>query len=212
VKWLTHPSEFTVNKLEVLNEARKVGLKTPQTYICSTKSELINFIKEHKRIITKDINKPLFFYNKNLYYNTITKEVTKSIINKLPKNFTPSFFQCLIEKQFEIRVFYLDGNLYSMAIFSQNDSKTSIDFRDYNLQKPNRFVPYIVPENIRSKIVNLMKRLKLTTGSIDLIYDKNSEYIFLEINPIGQFSMVSNPCNYFLEKKVAQHLIKLYEK
>ena len=40
--------------------------------------------------------------------------------------------------------------------------------------------------------------------------DKN-ELVFLEINPVGQFGMVSSPCNYYLEKKVASKLKKLLE-
>jgi hypothetical protein len=32
--------------------------------------------------------------------------------------------------------------------------------------------------------------------------------VFLEVNPVGQFGMVSAPCNYHLEKKVAELLIR----
>ena len=53
-----------------------------------------------------------------------------------------------------------------------------------------------------------MQKAHLTTGSIDLIKSVDGEYIFLEINPIGQFGMVSNPCNYPLERKVAEWLVK----
>ena len=28
-----------------------------------------------------------------------------------------------------------------------------------------------------------------------------------QVNPVGQFSMVSKPCNYYLEKEVAKYLI-----
>jgi hypothetical protein len=35
----------------------------------------------------------------------------------------------------------------------------------------------------------------------------NKELVFLEINPVGQFGMVSHPCNYYLEKRIAQNLI-----
>ena len=35
------------------------------------------------------------------------------------------------------------GTFYSSAIFSQNDPKTSVDFRNYNKDKPNRTPPYI---------------------------------------------------------------------
>lgn len=52
-----------------------------------------------------------------------------------------------------------------------------------------------------------MKLMDLNTGSIDMIKNKNNEYIFLEVNPVGQFSMVSYPCNYYIEEKIASYLI-----
>jgi D-alanine-D-alanine ligase-like ATP-grasp enzyme len=52
-----------------------------------------------------------------------------------------------------------------------------------------------------------MQKLKLNTGSIDMIYTNDSKFIFLEVNPVGQFGMVSKPCNYNLEKKIALNII-----
>jgi D-alanine-D-alanine ligase-like ATP-grasp enzyme len=52
-----------------------------------------------------------------------------------------------------------------------------------------------------------MDNFNLNTGSIDIIKDNNGEYIFLEVNPVGQFGMTSIPCNFYLEKKIAEYLI-----
>jgi pyruvate carboxylase len=100
----------------------------------------------------------------------------------------------------------LKKKFYTMAIFSQLDRQTSTDFRKYNKQKPNRNVPYLLPKNIKNKIIKLMENCNLNTGSIDMIVDKDDNYIFLEINPVGQFGMVSIPCNYFLEREIALEL------
>jgi D-alanine-D-alanine ligase-like ATP-grasp enzyme len=53
-----------------------------------------------------------------------------------------------------------------------------------------------------------MRLTNLDCGSIDLIYSTDEKYYFLEVNPVGQFGMVSYPCNYQLEKKIAIELIK----
>jgi D-alanine-D-alanine ligase-like ATP-grasp enzyme len=94
-----------------------------------------------------------------------------------------------------------------MAIFSQMDDKTNTDFRKYNIKKPNRNIPFQLPKSIEKKLWQFMQELELNTGSIDIVVDKSNNYYFLEVNPIGQFGMVSFPCNYLLEKKVAEHLI-----
>jgi len=46
----------------------------------------------------------------------------------------------------------------------------------------------------------------LNSGSIDILVTPNNEYVFLEVNPVGQFGMVSQPCNYYLEKRIAERL------
>jgi glutathione synthase/RimK-type ligase-like ATP-grasp enzyme len=53
-----------------------------------------------------------------------------------------------------------------------------------------------------------MADLGLETGSIDLIRTPDGRTVFLEINPVGQFGMISHPCNYNLERVVAEHLIE----
>ncbi|WP_228444971.1 ATP-grasp domain-containing protein [Chryseobacterium indoltheticum] len=116
-----------------------------------------------------------------------------------------SFFQEKIEKDFEIRTFYLNGKTWSMAIFSQNDEQTKVDFRKYNDDKPNRNVRYKLPKDIEEKVHILMQTLDLNCGSLDFMKSGN-KYYFLEINPVGQFGNVSADCNYFLEREIALQL------
>jgi len=51
-----------------------------------------------------------------------------------------------------------------------------------------------------------MSKLNMNCGSIDMIVTKQKEYVFLEVNPIGQFKQVSFPCNFYLEQKIANFL------
>jgi glutathione synthase/RimK-type ligase-like ATP-grasp enzyme len=133
--------------------------------------------------------------------------VNKNQIDLLDKNFAPTMFQEYIKKDFEVRVFFFLDRIYSMAIFSQLDKKTSIDFRNYNRKKPNRFVPFILESEILSKIKKFIEVKGIRSGSIDLIFSKKQEYIFLELNPQGQFNWLSEYCNYHIEKEIAEMLI-----
>lgn len=200
-----------LGKLINLDSAKSVGLKVPETMVCNSKCDLIKFISKQKKVITKDIENSYFVKIGNAYYANFTSLIEYSDLKIIPDNFALSCFQELIEKEYEIRIFYFFDELYSMAIFSQNDEKTNVDFRKYNLQKPNRNVPYILPTDITSKIKKLMRKLNLETGSIDMIKTRDGSFIFLEVNPVGQISMVSNPCNYNLDKIIAEKLIS-YEK
>jgi ATP-GRASP peptide maturase of grasp-with-spasm system len=212
-KWLTYPYELEFSKIDVLYKALECNLNIPETLITSSKLELIKFMESSKKIITKVVTNgpPSLDLEKSLIAFQ-TAEITKKDIESMTDSFFPSFFQKLIEKQYELRIFFVGKKLYPMAIFSQNDEQTKIDFRNYNHSKPNRKIPYKLPLNLEKKILKLINTMNLTTGSVDIIKSINNEYIFLEINPVGQFGMTSHPCNYFIEKEIAETLIKMNTK
>jgi ATP-GRASP peptide maturase of grasp-with-spasm system len=199
----TYIKNKDVNKLESLLIASQVGFNIPATTVTNEKTNILG--KANKYII-KPISEVITFRkNKNIYIS-YTAELDDSKLTQCENFVCPTLMQNKILKKYELRVFYLKGKCYSMAIFSQNDNKTSIDYRNYNKDKPNRTIPFKLPLHIEKKIVILMNRLGFDTGSIDFIVDVNQTFYFLEVNPVGQFGMVSNPCNYELHKIIACEL------
>lgn len=195
------------NKLSNLLIASQCGLAIPKTYVVSSK-ERLNDLSKNKKYITKSVNKDIV-YNDNHrieFANFGPMKINRRSLNNMDTHFHPSLIQEYIEKNFEIRVFVLGEELYSMAIFSQADSKTAMDYRNINFDKPTRMVPFALPLSIRNKILLFMSKINLNSGSIDMIVTKKNEYVFLEINPVGQFGFLSFNCNYNLEKKVAAFL------
>lgn len=194
-----------VNKLIVTEKAREVGLLTPKEYLVSNKEILQKILTStNTEHATKSISGYGTIPSDIVNYKILTKKLDDA--NSTPENFFPSLVQEYIEKRYELRIFYMHGKFWSMAIFSQSDDTTEVDFRNYNLVKPNRNIPFNVPYYIKQKIIKLMEKLDLNCGSIDMIVTPQLEFVFLEVNPVGQFGMVSYPCNYFLHREVAQHL------
>lgn len=191
-------STKNVNKLTVLDRARECGLDVPKYFLAeNTKDVVLNetIIKSiTQNVIIENIDKD----RDGIMYTNVVEDHEE-------ENFFISFFQEKIEKDYEIRSFYLNGKIWSFAIFSQKDEQTKIDFRRYNLKNPNRNVRYNLPLEIESKIHVLMKTLDLNCGSIDFLKSKD-KYYFLEVNPIGQFSGLSAKCNYSLERELASYL------
>lgn len=193
--WLSHPLKSNINKLITLKTGEEIGLKTPKTKLINKKKDLIDFKRKYNRIITKSVSNPFPIFNKNTHVPFYTREVTDGDIKIIPKDFPVSFCQELIEKSFEIRVFFLCNKFYSMAKFNKE-----VDGRFK--QNKARKVPFILPKNIESKLRLLLKRLEYNFASIDLLSDDENFY-FLEINPVGQFGGLSRICNYYLEREIA---------
>ncbi|WP_395045247.1 grasp-with-spasm system ATP-grasp peptide maturase [Flavobacterium sp.] len=205
IKHLNSFKNSSVNKLIIGDIARKFKLKTPNDFIISNKTYLSKILdNSRERYITKVISGNCMQDFDDFTIINFTSLIDLKKVNS--ENFFPSLAQNYIEKKYELRIFYLERNFYSMAIFSQNDDQTNIDFRNYNKTRPNRCVPFKLPNEVEEKITALMEKIDLNCGSIDMIVTLENEYVFLEVNPVGQFGMVSFPCNYNLEKKIAEYL------
>ncbi len=206
VPWLNAVETSNLNKIHVLAIAKKCGLEIPFTIVTnSIETELQN---SDKKYITKSLTDCVRIKEDDKKYYAMLSSLVDNKDACLEAIIFPSLLQEYIEKEFEIRTFYLDGKFKSIAIFSQLDERTQIDFRNYNDTLPNRYVPYKLPVDIEKKLKRLMKKLGLDSGSIDVIKTKNDNYVFLEVNPVGQFDWVSFNGNYNIEKDIANYLIK----
>lgn len=193
-----------LNKLEVLYYAKyKCGIEIPNTYITTSSYHL----PQDKIMITKGIS------------DNISGESRREVIsfgshnilvdsNKIDfKNIFPSLFQDYINKEIEIRVFFWNTLFFPLAIISQNNEKTKVDFRNYDREKPNRNIPIVLPNDLKRKLKKLLKILDINSGSIDLILEKDSnKYYFLEINPVGQYGGLSTKGNFYIEKLIAKYI------
>lgn len=195
-------------KLDMLLFAKEVGFMIPHSKVISDKKILKDFYNEKEQIITKPIGYPVVsFKSKDIKISSPTIIVDDEMLDKAPNLFLPSWFQEYIEKKIEIRTFFLNGQTWSMAIFSQSNEKTKVDFRNYDHENPNRYVPYKLPIQVNKKVIEFMVKMNLNSGSLDFILTPTNQYVFLEVNPIGQFQWLSRNCNYYIEKQIAETLL-----
>jgi hypothetical protein len=196
-KWYPKPSALDSNKLIQVIEANKIGFKVPKS-----KVGFSAFLDEDLSV-SKLIDTHFSYQHDGENYHAYT-----SLINKNERSNFPSLIQENILKNFELRVLYFDGFICSTAILSQANLRTSMDYRRYDYSNENRFVPYQLSSDLTSKIDDLMQSLDINTGSIDLIYGKDKEFYFLELNPFGQFGELGRKCHHEIEKNIALILIQ----
>ena len=206
-RWLNNDDTSAPSKIDQLSKAVEAGLLIPEYKIVGNKQTMITFWEKCGRMaVVKPIQDAYHIPTKSGTYLQFTYLLKETDFKDLPDLFFPCMMQKAIDKNIEIRSFYLDGKFYSMGIVSTMDRQTSVDFRRYNDIHPNRRVPFQLPQDIEKKLSRLMKSLQLNCGSFDLILDNQGDYYFLEVNPVGQFGMVSYPCNYYLEREIANYI------
>lgn len=192
-------NERPLNKLIQLREAANVGLKIPYSLITSKKTSVLEKFKT-RVVFTKAIQENIGLQDDS---QICFQRVTQIDANSLPSVFFPSLFQEKIEKKIEIRTFFLENRFFSIGYYSLNQTVDSRDHYDEML-----YFKLLLPDEVSIKIKNLMEKLNLICGSIDLIYTEKGEFVFLEINTQGQYDWVSKFGGYNLDKVIAKFLIK----
>jgi hypothetical protein len=113
-----------------------------------------------------------------------TRLVTPEILERLDAIVDcPTTFQAYIEAQLDLRVIWIDGDLWAVAIDSQAGSSPE----DCRFDNSVDFKPYHLPQTVAEALNVLMSELGLTYGAIDLRVGRDGEHYFLEVNPGGQF-------------------------
>lgn len=214
--WFPSPKRVAINKLLMLKEAKRVGLRVPDTIVTTEKKQLIRFVKSHNnRVITKAIGNylPVTSSDGTTFNPIFTKIINIDDIRaSTASTFSNSLFQEYLPKAFELRIFYFNNKFFSTALMSQHNEITQIDSRVTENLRGSKLVPYKLPRNIEKQLISFLKNVELNTGSIDMIVTPDGDFYFLEINPVGQIAGYSRRTGQCMERFIAEQLIKIDER
>ncbi len=201
------------NKLEFLEKCKSLNIEIPKTLVTRSKSRLVSFWNDcNQQVITKSLAFPYEYTNYTesgeieSYHLGYTLPVGPTEMESLPEFFDLSIFQEKLDKQFEIRTVYLDGKTFSQAIFSQSREIAALDYRQ-GYDSGMRSCNYTLPAAIEIQVQKLMLMLDLNFGSLDIVVTKDNRYVFLEVNPNGQYGAVSLSTNSNVDYEVAKFLM-----
>lgn len=121
----------------------------------------------------------------------------------------PVQFQEYIPKKSEFRVTVVEDRIFSCEILSQENPDTAVDFRRFvmsgsDARPPHRTAP--LPTSVEESLRDLMKRLGLTFGCIDLVRTPDDQFVFLEVNPSGQWEWIELLTGMEITDAIAAHL------
>lgn len=204
-KWLSNPKHIynAENKILQLKEARKIGFNVPPTIITNDKQKIIDFYKQNNRdIIIKPIAQTRINYKNDTAF-IFTNKVSDDIISSIDQyDITPCIFQQNIKKDYEIRVTVVNDKVFASSVYSQSNENTKIDWRKESLN----FKAIEIPKEISEKCVKLLNAFQIKFGAIDLIKTPNDEYIFLEINPNGQWAWIEIQTGQNISDEIIKYL------
>lgn len=202
--WLNKPHKCVLNKLLVLAEAQRCGLDVPATLVSSDPDRILEFAKHHGEVITKCTSDMNAFRLGEESFVAATSLVDQKRLAREWKGGFPTFIQERLKRAYELRIFYLDGECSTAAYMYQPASDHIADGR-MGGGRPTRFS---LPENLVAALRRLMTRLDLDIACIDMVRIRDGRWVFLEVNPNGQYAVDGMLCNEKFDKRIAHALVR----
>jgi hypothetical protein len=174
-------------KARQLIEAGRLGFEVPPTLVTTDPDEFLDFYAAHDgRIITKAFGQ-LSAHHMDEDFGRFTELVgTRDVGFAAGLRRCPIIAQPYVPKAVELRVTVVGSRLFAAEIHSQESNRARIDWRRHDLRMTPHRVHHL-PDTTAELCLALVRRLGLCYGAIDLIHTPDGRYLFLEINPSGQY-------------------------
>jgi hypothetical protein len=183
------------NKAVQLSVAHELGFTVPPTLLSNDPAHIRRFLRTHARqgAIFKTF-RPVTWESDDRLAMLYTARVDEAA---LPADdllrLGPAIFQACVPKACELRVTCMGDEVIAARLDSQSTAEGKLDWRvAHALDLP--VTPFELPADVQARCRALLRRLGLVFGCIDFIVTPEGEYVFLEINQMGQFLWVEQAC------------------
>jgi glutathione synthase/RimK-type ligase-like ATP-grasp enzyme len=173
--------------------AGTLGITVPRTTVTNSPKRFLEFYEEcQSPIISKGCTEPLLLTHKGEKRMTYTYPVQRRNVAAYQSiRYSAVVFQEEIPKKLELRITVVGAKVFPAAIMSQESRALRHDWRHYPSFAGARFYSeYKLPAKIEDFCVRMVEALGLCFGAIDMILTPEGEYVFLEVNPNGQWGWI----------------------
>lgn len=183
--WVGQPHTLRRANIKALQlaAANKAGLKTPRTLISNDPAQAADFVGSLGK--TECAIKPLVALgvsDEQGYRLPLTTTIPEAYsLDSVA--LAPTIFQPYIEKVAELRCVVIGDRVFSARIDSQVSEETRKDWRGGECSHEI----FALPASVEAAIQRLMSSFGINFASLDMILTPEGEYVFLELNPNGQW-------------------------
>lgn len=184
-----HKVRHTENKQMQLQIAAELGLEIPRTLFTNDAEAVKEFYHSVKSPLITKMQHSFAVYDDEGRENVVfTNEITEEHLEDLDGlDFCPMTFQEKVEKKVELRITVAGDKVFTAAVDSSLSERSKTDWRRDGVGLENAWKPYELPQEVETKLLKLMDELGLNYGAADIIVTPDDRYVFLEVNPAGEF-------------------------
>jgi len=191
--WVNRPDIDAIGELKPyqLELAKRLGFRVPRTLLTNDPREVADLVARSERpVVYKSQIGGVIHYPGAFPGGLLTTVVGDEIAEHLDRvGHTMCMFQEYIDKSYEVRLTVIGDTYFPVTINSQEMDTTKVDWRGESGE--TSVLPYgdyhPLPDEIIKKTQAMLTELRAVYAAVDFIVTPDGEYIFLEVNPAGQF-------------------------
>jgi MvdC family ATP-grasp ribosomal peptide maturase len=195
------------NKQRQLRLAAASGLRVPRTLVTNDPAEARQFFAETGGRTVAKLLRPLSVAMNAAPVFVYTSRVSEEDLADADSlRHAPMVFQELVPKAFELRVAWAAGEAFAGAL---DASGTSRGHTDWRRAAPGEcsWREAELPAEVIKGLGALMSKLGLAFGAADFICTPAGEYVFLEVNPCGEWGMLERELGLPISDAIARALL-----
>jgi hypothetical protein len=189
--WVNRPAAAVLADYKMVQHetARRSGLNMPDT-IYTNDPELIRaFIRRQGgKIVYKPIKPSVWKEDETIWMNPTSLLEESQLVSNEVLRLTPGIYQALVPKKHELRITIMGRRIFAAKILSQQTEDGRLDWR--KAYDEIQMEPCDLPAPIADGCLELMRSLGIVFGCFDFVVTPAGDYLFLEVNEMGQFLFV----------------------
>lgn len=195
--WVNEPTldDRASRKAYQLRIARDIGFEIPTTLITNDPESARAFVELQgpEKTVYKAFSATLRAWRETRVLRPEEMTLMENV------RFAPVIFQEYIPADLDLRVTIVGDEIFPAAIHTGSSSYKA----DFRMDMNTTLVESTkLPAEIHEKLLNFMRHLGLEYGAIDMRLTPDGRYVFLEINPSGQW--------LFIEQRTGQPITESF--
>ncbi len=194
------------NKLVNLARAAELGFVVPETTVTNDPAELIPAWERARGRLIGKTALPYGFQIDGEDHGLFTSPIhRRHLAGRHRLRYEPMILQPNLEKAVELRVTVVGDRVFAAEIDSQSSRATRQDWRHYDDQTV-KYTTHDMPAREQARCVELVRSFELNYGALDFIVTPEGQYVFLEINPSGQWGWIEELTGLPIAEAIADWL------